>query len=302
VRSLLPLCCLLTAALAGCAGPRFDEAALHADAEFTRRSQLARAAYDKGALAQAEVLYRQAHQRARERDAAADIGEAAYNLAVVFITRDQPDQARPLLEEAERELARAGQPPVDVWLVRARLETDAKRTAEAAYWLDETDRHRALTDYQRVASALLRGQLACAAGDAVRAGEQLDLARARKVSDAMLRAGMERLTGRIASLERRHADAAMAFDRETELCRSAGQSRAMAIALIRAGEAWEAASHPREAAERLYRAARSLLAQGAAATATPLLQRATRLAAGTGDTSLQQSLRQLAVEAAATPR
>ena len=279
MRLSVALLCLLAAALAGCAGPRFDRSASQADAEFARLSQLARTAHDQGALDQAEVLYRQAHRRAREHDAAGNIGESAYNLAAVLIAGDQPDKAMPLLDEAERELSRAGLSPVDVWLVKARLATDAKRSPEATRWLDQTDRQGAATVSQRVMSALLRGQLAHDAGDAVRAGEQLKIAQALSPTSPELHAGIERLAGSIASLERRHSDAAVAFDREALLRRGAGQSRAMAQALVRAGEAWADAGDPRVAAERLYRAARSLLAQGAGSAAAPLINRAMDLRA-----------------------
>ena len=304
VRAALARLMLAALLLAGCSGPRSSRvSAPDGDAEYRRLSRLGRDAHEKGSLAQAEILYRKAHQRARALDAPAQIGNAAYNLGAVLIARDEAVEAWPLLDEAEVELSRAGQDPVDVWLVKARLALAEERTADAIDWLDAVDASDEADPASRAQAALLRGELACEAGDAKEASKQLEHARQFTTqSDLFFGAQIERLHGKVALLEQRYGDAAAAFAREAGSYRSAAQPLAMAQALVRAADASAQADDKHAAAERLYRAARSLLAQGRAGMAQQIISRGVELAAECDDKVLQAQLRRLASEAAAAER
>ena len=287
----------------GCASQRSARETDSGDARLARTTHLARAAWDKGSLAQAETLFRQAHRRARELDDAAGLGDAAYNLAAVLIARERLSEASPLLDESLAALERANRPTVDVLLVKAKVAIAEQRPDLALDWLDQVNQAPALLPAQRAQAALLRGEIAQRAKNVEEARRQLTEARKQSVpGNPMLAAGIEKLSGAVALMEGDAAKAALAFDREAELCRHARNPRAMAQALARAGDAFVQAGNPDAGADRLYRAARSCLAQGDVPAARSLIDRGAELAARSQDESLQSRLRELGREAQAVTR
>ncbi|HEX9782486.1 MAG TPA: hypothetical protein VGA56_07100 [Opitutaceae bacterium] len=269
-----------------CAGPRVEPVSAAGNAESLRYSRLARTAFETGSLARAETLYTQALMQARARDDAAGIGNAAYNLAALLITREDRAAAWPLLDEAEAELARAGEPLADVWLVKARLAAADGRISDALRWADlvVSQPEAGATATHRVEVALLRGGLACDEKDAARARSELVLAREQlPPGNLPLAAGAEKLAGRLLLVEGRYAEAAAVFDREVDLCRQAGQPRAMVHALVRAAESYARAGDTRAAAQRTYRASRSALAQGDLTWSQRLIAQSRTLAEKQGD-------------------
>ena len=207
------------------------------------------------------------------------------------------DDAKPLLDEAEAECRRAGQTPTDVWLVKAKLAAAEHQSAGALHWIEAVNNSTQASPAQREEAALLQGEIACDQHDVAQARAQLEAARQRMASANPLRAAsIERLSGRVALLEGQAAEAGAAFDREAEFCSRAGQKRAMAHALARAGDAYAKAGVARSAVERTYRATRSLFAQGDLPAALPLLARARQTAVLAGDAALAQRLESLADE------
>lgn len=274
------------------------------DVEFARLNETARAAYERGSLPTACTLYEQALAHARALDAAAEIGDSAYNLAACRMALGEDEQARVLLREAEAELTRAKADLADVLLVAAKLarrqgrREDARRFAEQVLF----DPGSVPTDSQRAEVALLQGGLACEDGDGARAKVALEEA-TRQISAlcdvqsrTQLRAAREKVAGRIRLLEKRPAEAAECFDREAEFLQRARQASQMAHALLRSGESWRDAGQPAVAADRFFRAARSRFAQGHKEEAMKSVELSLELAAEAGDDALKQRALQLASE------
>jgi tetratricopeptide (TPR) repeat protein len=285
--------------LLGCAGPRREQPPSQ-DEELTRLTRQARTGFDQGDLSQAVRLYEHALERAQLIDDAAQIGNAAYNLAVSLMGTGEYARAKSMLREAETALARAGENLADVLLVQARLAQLQGNHPEALLLT------RALTTRpgssprpeHLTQAALIRGAIASARGDVAAARVALNEAKQTigRSADPALAAGLHQLQGNVALLQDRPEAAARAFDRAVELWREAGHYRDLARALAKAGEAWEAAGNQARAAERLFRAARSGFAQEESVAAREWLQRASRLAEKAGDSRLQQRLRALESE------
>ncbi len=231
------------------------------DQELSRTSDLARAAFEDGAVARALDLYRKALTRATAMDDAPAIGNAAYNLALCQILLGQLEQASAALAEARAACQRSGSNPADVLLLEA---TVAQRQGRLEQALSLADQVRAASPDENdlFQATLLKGTIACQQDDPAGARTALVEADKHHVADAALLAARERLAGNILLLEGNPAEAAAAFDRAVALFRTAKHYRDMALALRRAGEAYQQAGDTRCAEDRLWRARRSLAAQG----------------------------------------
>jgi len=270
------------------------------DAELARLNNSARAAYNREALETAATLYEQALTRARALDTALAIGNAAYNLAICRLAQGENEKASHLLREAEIELIRAQAGLADVLLVKAKLAQLQGRHDDARRLIQRllSDPASAPAASHRVEAALVRGQLACDDGETARARAELDEAtrQGAALSEPVLQAAGENLAGRINLLEKKPAEAAGHFDRESVLYQEARQPRELAAALRRAGEAWREASQPGLAAERFFRAARCSFAQGDPVEAVRCVELSLSLAAAARDDALQQRVLQLQAE------
>jgi tetratricopeptide (TPR) repeat protein len=231
------------------------------DKELSRTSNLARAAFEDGATARAVDLYRKALNRAIAMDDAAEIGNAAYNVALCHIILGQLDQANAALAEAKAAFKRSGSNPADVLLLEA---TAAQRQGKLEQALSLADQVLSASpdESHRFQVALLKGTIACQQDDPVHAKTALAEADKHHIANAPLLAARERLAGNIFLLERNPAEAAAAFDRAAALFQKAKHYRDMALALRRAGEAYREAGDMQRAEDRLFRAKRSLAAQG----------------------------------------
>jgi tetratricopeptide (TPR) repeat protein len=231
------------------------------DKELSRTSNLAHAAFEDGATAKAIDLYRKALDRACAMDDAAEIGNAAYNLALCHIILGQLDQASASLAEAKAAFKRSGTNPVDVLLLEAMIAQRQGKLEQALSLADQV-----LTaspdESDRFQVALLKGAIACRQDDPASARAALAEADRHHIANAALLAARERLTGNIFMLERNPAEAAAAFDRAAALFQKAKHYRDMALVLQLAGEAYQEAGDTQRAEDRLSRAKRSLAAQG----------------------------------------
>jgi tetratricopeptide (TPR) repeat protein len=244
--------------LVGCATP---PTAPRKDKELSRTSDLARAAFEDGATARAIDLYRKALNRARAMDDAAEIGNAAYNLALCHIILGQLDQASALLAEAKAAFKRSGNNPADVLLLEATVAQRQGKLEQALSLADQVLAARP-DENDLFQAMLLKGTIACDQGDPARARTALAEADKHHVTNAALLAARERLAGNIFLLEGNPAEAAAAFDRAAALFQKAKHYRDMALTLRRAGEAYQEAGDTQRAEDRLFRAQRSLAAQG----------------------------------------
>jgi tetratricopeptide (TPR) repeat protein len=244
--------------LAGCAAP---PTAPPEDKELSRTSDLARAAFEDGAVARAIDLYRKALNRAHAMDDATEIGNAAYNLALCQIILGQLDQASALLVEAKAAFQRSGSNPADVLLLEA---TVAQRQGKLQQALSLADQVLSASPDENdlFQATLLKGTIACQQDDPARARTALAEADKHHIANAALLAAKERLAGNIFLLEGNPAEAAAALDRAAALFQKAKHYRDMALTLRRAGGAYREAGDTQRAEDRLFRAKRSLAAQG----------------------------------------
>ena len=287
--------------MAGCASvPKPPPTARTRDAELARLDAGARHAFEQESTAQAVNLYQQTLRRARALDDAEEIGNAAYNLAVCLTSAGRYDAAADFLQESAAELARARVNLADVLLIQARvayLQEKPEATLRYAAEVFANPLSKPGPGH-RTEVALLRGDIACDR-------QRSDLARALwneaqvllpTAPDPALRAGVERLSGRIQMSERRYEMAALAFDREAAARRDARQLHELARALGRAGEAWSLAGRGKLAADRYFRAARSGLAQGGRDAARHWQKLAAEMAERAGDAALAREARALGTE------
>jgi tetratricopeptide (TPR) repeat protein len=231
------------------------------DQELSRTSNLARAAFEDGAITKAVDLYSKALNRAIAMDDATEIGNAAYNLALCHILLGQLDKASGSLAEAKAAFKRSESNPADLLLLEA---TVAQRQGKLEQALSLADRVLSASpdDSHRFQVALLKGTIACEQNDPLLARTSLAEADRHQVADVALLAARERLAGNIFLLEKNPAEAAAAFDRAVALFRKEKHYRNMALALQRAGAAYREAGDTQSANNRLSRAKRSLAAQG----------------------------------------
>jgi len=282
--------------LTGCAGPAPDPA-LKIDAEFSRSMTAGRLAFDQGFIEQAARYYLQALRRARAMDSAAQIGDAAYNLAACWIRLNRLDQARELLSEAKTEISGNRGNIADILLVEAKVARLQGHPREALMLADQvlSSPGSYPADSLRLEVYLLRGQIACDEADAVRALQALQMAKkfAAAVSDPALHAGISALAERMHLIKNEQILAAKAFDSETTLLRQAKRYPEMARALQNAAEAYLSAGKFSQAADRFYRAARSRWAQGQNSAAMRLGRRAISAADNAAEESVKIRVRAL---------
>ena len=231
------------------------------DRELSRASELARAAFEDGAIAQAIELYRRALNRARAMDDATEIGNAAYNLALGHTLLRQLDQASASLAEAKAEFQRSGGNLADVLLLEATI-AQRQGQLEQSLALAEQVLLASSDASHRFQAALLKGTIAFEQNAPARARVALAEADKHHVTNAPLLAARERLAGNIFLLEGNPAEAAVAFDCAAALFQEAKRYRDMALTLQRTGEAYREAGDTQRAEDRLFRARRSLAAQG----------------------------------------
>lgn len=231
------------------------------DQELSRMSNLARAAFEEGAIAKAIDLYSNALNRAIAMDDAIEIGNAAYNLALCHIIMGQLDLASASLAEAKGAFERSESNPADILLLEA---TVAQRQGKPEQALSLADQVLSglPNESHRFQVALLKGAVACEQDDPVSARTSLVEADRYHITNTTLLAARERLAGSTFLLEGSPAKAAAAFDRAAALFREAKHYREMALTLQRAGEAYRQAGDTQHADDRLSRAKRSLAAQG----------------------------------------
>jgi tetratricopeptide (TPR) repeat protein len=252
--------------LAGCAADSKPPVGPPADVEYVNEVAAAESSYSRGLTAEAGTFYRRALVRARAMDNPSLIGEAAYDLAACELELRHYIPASQLLDEARDEMIRSGQNIADVLLVQAKVARLDDHPEQALKLCDQvlTGPGSSPTDNHRSQVHLLRGQIACSAGNVPTA--RAELAEARKLAGAApapaRAAGLANLAAMIDERAGNPASAAAEYDREASLSRDAGLYPAMVRALAHAGAAYGAASQPQPAGERLFRAARSALAQG----------------------------------------
>jgi hypothetical protein len=279
------------------------------DTELLNAARSAQQAYQRGQFETAANQYRLALQRARVMDAAGSIGDQAYNLALSLIAADQLDAAQALLDEAERELTRAGEPLADVLLTQARLvRVRSGRGASAAI---ERQLRRVLDDprsqatpVHRAQVALLRADLACDRGDGATAADYLAESQALLGAEpptTPIHAHIARVRGRIHGLNNEPEQAGRTFDEEADIMRANRRYRDMAKALRRGGDAYRQAGKAATAVDRYYRAARSWLAQGRSAEAAQDMSAAEQLAGQLRDDQWRRRLALLRAEHPADP-
>jgi len=244
--------------LVGCAA---SPAVPPKDKELSRASDLARAAFEDGAIARAIDLYGKALNRAIAMDDAMEIGNAAYNLALCHIILGQLDRASASLAEAKAAFKRSGSNPADVLLLEATVAQRQGRLEQALSLADQV-LSASPDESHRFQVALLKGMVACGQDDPASARTALAEADKHHIANTPLLAARERLAGDIFLLERNPAEGAAAFDRAAALFRKARHYRDMALTLRRAGEAYREAGDTQRAEDRLFRAQRSLAAQG----------------------------------------
>lgn len=256
-RIIIALAVLL---LAGC-GPSPTVTAPPKDQELSRASNIARAAFDDGAISNAVALYSKALNRAYAMDDGAEIGNAAYNLALCHTILGQLDQASAKLTEAKAAFDRSGSTPTDVLLLEATVAQRQGKLEQALLLADQV-MSASSDEGHRFQAALLKGTAACGQKNLALAKTALAETDQHRVANDPLLAARERLAGEIFLLERSPAEAASAFDRAAALFQKVKHYRDMAITLRRAGEAYQEAGDTQRAEDRLFRAERSLTAQG----------------------------------------
>lgn len=231
------------------------------DSQLSRTSNLARVAFDRGSTAQAASLYEMALKRARAMDDAVEIGNAAYNLALCRVILGELDLAEASLAEARVAFERGGSIPADVLMLEATVAQRQGRPEQSLVLADQV-LSTSPDESHRFQAWLLKGVIACEHSDTTRARAALAEAEKIRLTNPVLLAAKEGLTGSILLLEENPIGAAAAFDRAAARFQEARRYRAMALALRRAGEAYREAGDMARAENRLLRARRSLVAQG----------------------------------------
>ncbi|MDH3591748.1 MAG: hypothetical protein OER88_07715 [Planctomycetota bacterium] len=264
------LIAVVVAGACGGAPPRGEPV----DRDYDNPASAAREAFDKGDLRTAADLYERALRRARVRDEAALVGDAAHNLAVCLMGLRRYDRALDLVREARDAYARGNGDDLDAALLQMRLNY-ARGDAAAALELADGIGGRDLTPARRAQVHLVRGEIACDRKERVRAAEELAAAggapagpHIRAGQTALLEARRAHLAGRLHELADRLGPAATAYELEAGFMQQAGFYGDMAAALARAGRL-----HPDapQAADLLYRAARCYWARRDAERAAALL-------------------------------
>jgi hypothetical protein len=279
---------LLTAT--GCFGPKPPASKPAGDIELSQELSSARAAFSRGAWAQAATLYGLALKRAEAMDDPNAIADIAYNYAAALTQGGRYADARQALLESKTEAARAKSPSLDILTLEARVARLQADLDAASSLADAVLTEKSATPEQRLQAYLVKGQIAAAHKEAAAAAESLRQARSNigAGTSPAFAAGIEELAGEVALLEQKPAAAAERFDRQAEFLRRARLYGDMYRALGRAGAAYADAGNTQLAADRYYRAARSALAQNEGAGAQ-LLDAADRV----GDAGMHERIARL---------
>jgi tetratricopeptide (TPR) repeat protein len=284
---------LLLLAGIGCGGPIPPPAK---DVEYTQAMATARISFERGHPDQAAVFYEQALRRAEARDDAADIADAAYDLALCLIRTKHYDRAHVLLTEARHELQRAGLRIADVRLLEAKLAYQTGDLPAADRIAAEVANTAAATAAERCESLVLRGTVAMDRGNPQEAARFITQAKAvlrndsssRSIARPSLAASITGIEARLAASDSLRA--AALYDQQARLWQEAGLYADMSEALLQAGRAYAAGGSHRAAAQRYARAARSRRAQGDLAGAETAAEAARAEAQQAGDPDLIATL------------
>lgn len=262
----------------GCGTP--DAKVGRTDPDIARAAHVARMAFERGSIAQAERLYERALRLARAQDDTRECGTLAYNLAVCRAEQGRLDDALSALLEARADYERTGRVPDEIVLLEAEIKRQQKRYEEGlamlSHFTGEKDKRRIEPEYRALAW-LVRSKIEVDRGDTVSARASLKRARSllrRRVLSSEMQAQFERTDALIAESEGRWSDSAAAYDREAEVWRWAKQFRRMAVTMGLAANAYKQAGSLGPALERYYLAARSLAAQGDELAALKLIEAA----------------------------
>jgi tetratricopeptide (TPR) repeat protein len=278
---------LLLGLLAGCGGAAPPSPAEPGDRDLVSSWRLARFAFERGQYDQAAILYQRVLERAYARDDLEAIGDVGYELAVVDLRRNRPDDAIVRARDTREELARRGTEPfAELYLVEG---IGHYREGDSDAALRSADRAIALAsaaDHPVLAPAhYLRGTIAADRGET----EELAIivaALGKPAADA-LRADRLELGGRLYLMQGRPDLALSAFGDSARLRRTTEDYRGMARALAFAGEAATAAGRDAEAADLYFRAGRSAEVEGQFAEAREWLASVARIADRTGQTVIR---------------
>ena len=225
------------------------------DPTLVRTERLARLSFEQERPDQAARLYRQALDRAYERDDLQAIADLGYNLAVVDLRRGQLASALATAQATRGEiLRRGGDPAPELLLVEAVAlycqgssgAVEMASTVAAAPNADPETRARAI---------FVQGLVAGDSGDAgtlAAAVAALDPAVGEEIA-----ADRRELEGRLAMLRNDWTGAIAALSSVADYRRDALDYRGMARALALAGAAAESGGRDAEAADLYLRAGRS---------------------------------------------
>lgn len=276
-------CALIVSALllltAGCSSPPTVH---RLDAELDRNATAAKNAYASGSMANAELFYQKALDRARLTDQPAEIARMAYNLAACRAQMQKYDEALMLLNEAQSECNAAGLDFQEIKLLRAEIDRSLGQTNEAfaiaSSGIDTLKNRK--NDFCRLQFQLFFSELACDRNDGALALKELDKIDRRLLASSapIIQAKAAGVRGRALLLEKRPAEAAICFDNAAALYQKAQRYSDMAVALQSAGDAYEAGGKRQEAINRHYRAARSFFLGGENTKAQESLNKTLKLA------------------------
>jgi hypothetical protein len=283
---------VLAALLLSACGGRTPPPVARTDDAYAREMRLGLLALEAQRFEDAARRYQLALDRARERDDAPAIAEAAAGRAAALLEREEPEAARRTTSEALADLARRRAiPPVKLLL------------ADAAARLGNGDLARAETAAHGVAqrsgedpaaarrAAFILGLAAARRRDAARLADIRSVLPA--ATEPAFRADIAELSAQAALLAgdaataRREAEAAIPLRREAQDLR--GITRALLLGAAAARLTGDAAGE----ADYLFRAAQGAAAREANREARRLLPLAEAAARRAGDAALAQRVRRL---------
>ncbi len=266
---------LATAFLCACASG--DKAAVK-DEQLLRSVSAARSAYLQGQSELAIGLYREALERARERDDQAMLVEISHDLGAAELQKGDAvaalATARAALEEMDR---RQTQGTASLRLVEAVALYRLGRTVEAAAAARAVASDGQADDIVRARAIFVEGLIAAQAGDVATVERALSRLR---VPDQQAELAVDRieLTAWRALLVGERRQARRAFQEAADGRRLALDYRGMGRALAAAGDAAARDGDIADAADLFLRAGRSAMIRGESAQARLWLGRAETLA------------------------